>query len=386
MQLQFTFADGAFRYDCRTCGAKCCKGYGIGLDAAAAVRLTAERPALRAMLRATGGGELVAHNAADGCWFLDREGLCALERGSGRAAKPAACRLFPFNRLFRVGEERVVDVNTLLCPIEDAGGGGVTHDELRAELEALGDTAIWGRAEPPAGRDAADALADERLFAAAVARAAADAEPDFAVAAAQADPGAGDAVALQALRRAAAACLGLPPELATAASPATTRVLLLAGPSLRFNALFTRPVADPATVGSGAAGVAVGAAALVDPARVTRALVALDVLLRAARALGGTPPSIRAATELFQARGPLLAVLARATDRLWLDPASGAVLTTAAPEALQGPLFALAAQLLQNRSRACTLGELLEVVAPDPLARALLVPWAAPLVGRLAAC
>jgi len=364
VETYFTFEDGALRYDCVTCGAKCCKGFGIGLDRAGAERLCAERPALRAFVRVSGGGTVVAANVSDGCWFLDAERLCGLERTGGRTAKPPACRLFPFNRLFRVGGVRVVDANTLLCPLEDARGAGVSHAELLAELEELGDRATWAIAEPPAGQSAAEALAEERAAARACAEAVARGEAEFAVVASA--MGGGPVEELRAARAAAARLLGLGDAVEGGDSAATARVLARVAPSLRFNARF----------GTGA-GAGAGAGARVDS--VARWLVMLELLLRAGSALGA-PPTLRAATELFQARRPLLAVLARAGERLHLDPAAGLQLSTEAPAELQPLLFRLAGALARNRGAGRTLEELLTESAPDALARALLLPWAAALL------
>src|SRR5678815_486610 len=105
----FTFPDRVFAYECRGCAA-CCKGHGIGLDATGGevAHLTAAYPQVIAFLRRRGDAT-TAFNPRDRCWFLDDDQLCRVEREHGRARKPASCRLFPFNRIYRIGSWAVVD-------------------------------------------------------------------------------------------------------------------------------------------------------------------------------------------------------------------------------------------------------------------------------------
>jgi len=127
--VYFTWPDRRFRYQCRGCGA-CCKGHGIGIDVAGGqlVQLLARRPALAAFLRRRGDA-ITAFNPRDRCWFLADDGLCRIEVDDGRAAKPASCRLFPFNRIFRLGPYTIVDYNSVICPLH------VADDALAAALE-----------------------------------------------------------------------------------------------------------------------------------------------------------------------------------------------------------------------------------------------------------
>jgi Fe-S-cluster containining protein len=163
--MYFTWPDRGLRYECRGCGA-CCKGHGIGIDVAGGqlVQLVARRPELAAFMRRRGDA-LTAFNPRDRCWFLADDGLCRIEVEDGRAAKPASCRLFPFNRVFRVGDIVVVDYNSVICPLQLApAGDGVTHAEIAAEIESISDPAIVGTQLPP---DAA-LIARERDLAAKV--------------------------------------------------------------------------------------------------------------------------------------------------------------------------------------------------------------------------
>ena len=162
MDTYFTWPDRKMRYECRNCGA-CCKGHGIGLDVAAGqlVKLVAKRPELAAFVRRRGDA-VTAFNPRDRCWFLADDGLCRVEVEDGRAAKPASCRLFPFNRVFHIGTTMVVDYNSVICPLQ-IGEDGVAHAEILDEIMAIQDPAITGTSLPADGD-----LERERVIAAAI--------------------------------------------------------------------------------------------------------------------------------------------------------------------------------------------------------------------------
>jgi Fe-S-cluster containining protein len=148
-QLYFTWPDKRFRYECRGCGA-CCKGHGIGIDVSAGqlVQLVARRPELTAFLRRRGDA-ITAFNPRDRCWFLADDGLCRVETEDGRAAKPASCRLFPFNRVFKIGAFTVVDFNSVICPLTVAPDeSGITHAEIAGEIATIQDPTIVGTRLP----------------------------------------------------------------------------------------------------------------------------------------------------------------------------------------------------------------------------------------------
>ena len=230
--VYFTWPDRRFRYECRGCGA-CCKGHGIGLDVAGGqlVQLVARRPAIAAFLRRRGEA-ITAFNPRDRCWFLADDGLCRIETEDGRAAKPASCRLFPFNRVFRIGAYTIVDYNSVICPLT-VGDDGVAHAEIAAEIATISDPTIIGT--PLAARDpAAEGRAfveTERAIAAAL-----FAAPDDLAAGwgAQADLTALD-------HERAAASAAFEAILGTGWQPPSRATLTAASwltPSLRFNELY----------------------------------------------------------------------------------------------------------------------------------------------------
>ncbi len=231
-RLYFTWPDGRFAYACAGCGA-CCKGHGIGIDVAGGqlVQLLARRPALAPFLRRRGDA-ITAFNPRDRCWFYADDGLCRIEIEDGRAAKPASCRLFPFNRVFRIGSYTVVDYNSVICPLHVVDAGGIAYADVAAEIASVQDATIVGTPLP-----ARDAEAEGRTFVEAE-RAIATAMfavPTLAAAwGAQADPAALDGECDHA-RAAFAAILGAAWRVP---SPATLAAACWLTPSMRFNELY----------------------------------------------------------------------------------------------------------------------------------------------------
>ncbi|MEO6776106.1 MAG: YkgJ family cysteine cluster protein [Kofleriaceae bacterium] len=223
MDVYFTWPDRRMRYECRGCGA-CCKGLGIGLDVAAGqlVQLVTKRPELAAFVRRRGDA-ITAFNPRDRCWFLADDGLCRIETEDGRAAKPASCRLFPFNRVFHVGTTMVVDFNSVICPLQVApGGDGVAHADIVAEIMTIQDPAITGTSLPADGD-----LDRERAIAAAIFAGPGDAGGAAAAWRAQSE-GELEVAGFETLT-------GLPWRLPEGATLANALALT---PSLRFNELY----------------------------------------------------------------------------------------------------------------------------------------------------
>src|SRR5690606_1652920 len=139
----FTWPDRGLAYECRGCGA-CCKGLGIGLDGSGGQveQLVQLYPDLTGFLRKR-GRTWTAVNPRGRCFFFDDQGLCRIEGDHGRAAKPASCRLFPFNRIFRLGAFTIVDYNSVVCPLQPATDG-VAHADVLAEIATVKDPAVIG--------------------------------------------------------------------------------------------------------------------------------------------------------------------------------------------------------------------------------------------------
>jgi hypothetical protein len=332
METHFTFPDGALAYDCSSCRQRCCRGKGIALAEPELIELLPRAPGLLAHLRLRPGGTLQALNFSDGCWFLQGDGLCALEARHGRSYKPATCRLFPFNRVFRVGDVRVVDVNTLLCPVQAVGTGGVSHAALLDEIEALAGSPLIDAPAAQPRELPADWLARERAAAQAAAEHRAD--PDRllgALSSAEAPLSVDEWARL----------FGLDPAERAALEAQVAPLVALLMPSLRWNRLFHRAAAPyPATL-----------------ARLPLRLRALTFLGALAARVQGQPPSLRALTELWEGSAPLLSVLERWTEPVRLvSPRFAADL----PQRLQPALGTLLAGAFRGGRR---LGELVAAAA-----------------------
>jgi Fe-S-cluster containining protein len=242
--VYFTWPDRRFKYECRGCGA-CCKGHGIGIDVVAGqlVQLVTKRPELAAFIRRRGDA-ITAFNPRDRCWFLADDGLCRVEIEDGRAAKPASCRLFPFNRVFRIGTTLVVDFNSVICPLAVVDDDGVTHREVLDEIATIQDPAIVGTQLPAAPaliaaeRSIADVMFTHPLELA---------SPESIDAPWTAQSSAPLTSALDVVTPAFEVLLGAP---WTQPRPATLANAIALTPSMRFNELFgPRQYAPPDKIG-----------------------------------------------------------------------------------------------------------------------------------------
>jgi Fe-S-cluster containining protein len=342
--VYFTWPDRRFRYDCRGCGA-CCKGHGIGLDVAGGqlIQLLARRPALTAFLRRRGDA-ITAFNPRDRCWFLADDGLCRIETEDGRAAKPASCRLFPFNRVFRLGPYTIVDYNSVICPLTVADDG-VSHAEVADEIARITDPAVVGTPLPARAPEAEGrALVETERAAAAALFAAPD---DLAAGwAAQAD-----VAALDAERDIAAAAftaiLGTPWQ---PPSQATLTAASWLTPSLRFNELYGPRQYAPRSA----------MAPLL--ARMWLAWLGFASL---GEQLAGRALGLQELTTLWSEQAPLMHVVARWTDAPALKP--GPIdLPGIDPQHL---VRGLAQTFVDNRKTQRPLGDLVAAMPGDATAR-----------------
>ena len=346
MEIYFTFPDGALRYDCAACGQRCCRGAGFAFAAEELVPLLLRAPSLAPHLQLRAGGTFQAVDLTERCWFLGDSGFCDLEVAHGREAKPSTCRLFPFNRVFRVGEVRIVDVNSVLCPVEAAPhGDGTRHADLAREIEGLaGSPLVDVPAWLPMELDG-DWLERERRIARA---AAVDPDPS-SLAAVAGDGGTGPLAAAWARVYGISAAEIEPLERAVAPS------LALLYASLRWNAIFSR-------------GAPPFPRSIAELPRRLRALTFLAAL--AARSLGRAP-SLRGITELSRAQAPLLSLLTRFDAPVQL---ASPQFEADVPSLLQTPLAILLGGAFRGGK---TLGELVESAAASlpasqrPLAVAL---------------
>jgi Putative zinc- or iron-chelating domain len=144
--VYFTFASGRLNYDCVTCNAKCCRGFGYLVTRPEMQRQLELRPSLPLFVDRSGQHEGAPYhigNCAPSCFFLTEAGRCEIHSRLGYAAKPETCRLFPFNNLRRVGGYLVVGPHQSLCPLEVVPSGMTSrcsdHDAL---LDAMMEQGI----------------------------------------------------------------------------------------------------------------------------------------------------------------------------------------------------------------------------------------------------
>lgn len=364
----FAFLDGAFRYDCASCGQACCRGKGIALSASRElVPLLARAPQIAPLLHPLAGGYVRLPDVTDGCWFLASDGMCSYETTHGRSAKFTTCRLFPFNRVFRLGSAQVVDVNSVVCPIQDAygTGRGVRHEELLSELAALGkdpllDSTVplpqgarelrWLMLETTLRDDSATYLqeVDYQTFAQHQ-----QAQTERHLGLRGTDP----QTEIRELQHYFDSIYGsLVAALAPAQRAQVSRALTLLSPSLRFNALFRKGVDDYRRT------------VLSLPSQ----LLATSVLSLGATALWNKPLSLRALTELHQAQSELRQLLGRLREPATLD---GPLTTPELPTSVKDAVSQLSDRLRQPKSATIPLGQHLILVGQSlPAAERALLP------------
>ena len=328
MLLHFAFADGAIGYDCVVCGSRCCKGLGFALGGGELVQLLARAPAMAPFVQPMRGAVHVL-DLEDGCWVLADDGQCGLERDHGRQAKPSTCRLFPVNRLVRLGETMVVDLQLSHCPLVDARTAPRTvirWDEIARDLETAGTTsaiAIDGKAPPGAPDDWLSCEAEARDGAATW-------QPVSA--------------GVAAWRR----FFGVEEAEATRLAAAVLPLFRLAMPSLRIN-LLTLPGAPP----------------YANVMRVIEPQLAAGAWLAALSARAGRAPSLRGIAELWRGLPLVRDLLVRWETRVTL--ANGVAPDSTPPD------VAAAWPILQKRATEVPIGEALLSTTLPPSLRPILL-------------
>ncbi|OPZ83754.1 MAG: Flagellin N-methylase [bacterium ADurb.Bin429] len=142
---------GFQHYDCVGCGA-CCRGrFAIGVTPEEYARISAQgweadsALAGKTLFLPQGDHFVTAYDAQGACVFLDERGLCRIHAKFGEAAKPLACRLYPF-RFIPAGRQARVSIR-FDCPESACNRGR----PLTAHLPAL--RALLPLALPPAALD-----------------------------------------------------------------------------------------------------------------------------------------------------------------------------------------------------------------------------------------
>lgn len=123
---------------CQNCTA-CCRHHAIEVTAEERQRILAQRwtaadgaPDGQAMFERHGDRYWLAHQADGACVFLNERGLCRIHAKFGEAAKPRACRVFPY-ALHPAGRKVAVSMR-FSCPAVAANRGpalGQRRDEIQ---------------------------------------------------------------------------------------------------------------------------------------------------------------------------------------------------------------------------------------------------------------
>ncbi len=132
-------------YDCH-CTGDCCRGYfRVQVTEEEKQRILAQgwsdRPGFAGLplFRGRPGQEVLAHRDDGACTFLNAEGLCSIHAEFGEAAKPLACRMYPFV-LVPAGDEVRVDVR-FDCPSAAASKGRALPEHQAALRRLLKEAA-----------------------------------------------------------------------------------------------------------------------------------------------------------------------------------------------------------------------------------------------------
>ena len=171
-RVYFAFASGRITYDCVSCGAHCCRGYGFALNRSKELPGVLRRDP-RLQLFFTGYADedkshAMVRNCPPGCFFLTGGGLCRIQAECGHAAKPETCRHFPFNNIRQAGPYLIVSANDSLCPLAITPHGNSdaksSHQHLLEQMSVSGLSETVPQCEIPWNRGIGDVIALERAI------------------------------------------------------------------------------------------------------------------------------------------------------------------------------------------------------------------------------
>ena len=145
-------------WDCHTCG-DCCRSYAVPVTAEERARIEGQGweklPDFQGVAFFTRRGSefYLNHRSDGGCVFLGADNLCRIHGKFGSAAKPLACRIYPF-LLVPAGDHWNVGLR-MACPSAAENKGGPLSEYLRearefaAALEAGNAKGVEGAPAPP---------------------------------------------------------------------------------------------------------------------------------------------------------------------------------------------------------------------------------------------
>jgi lysine-N-methylase len=141
-------------WSCRSCGG-CCRMHEIIVTDAERQRILDQKwtqgdgapPGMGAFARAGRGRYRLANRADGACVFLNDQNRCRIHAKFGEAAKPLACRIYPF--AFHPAGKKVAISLRYSCPTV-AANDGASLEEQRKDLLRLRDLVVPADADVPA--------------------------------------------------------------------------------------------------------------------------------------------------------------------------------------------------------------------------------------------
>jgi lysine-N-methylase len=140
-------------WSCHNCGG-CCRQHLIVVTEEERQRILKQNwsePEIGlAPLAPHGKGWRLAHQSDGACVFLDEKGLCRIHSKHGEAAKPLACRIFPYT--FHPGGNRVVVSLRFSCPSVVRNQGmpvARQNADLRRMIQAVAPSGVEEISAPP---------------------------------------------------------------------------------------------------------------------------------------------------------------------------------------------------------------------------------------------
>lgn len=118
MKIYSPFINNIFSYDCTKCNnrGKCCRRPGnIGMDAENSNFLLKRYPYLRYFISSQENGKVVYSRGRGGCWFLDKDGLCLIQKKYGEKNKPMMCRQDPLYPTFVDNKHIIIHLDFNSC-------------------------------------------------------------------------------------------------------------------------------------------------------------------------------------------------------------------------------------------------------------------------------
>ncbi len=119
INIYHPFINNIFSYDCIGCDSrgKCCRQAGnITMNTKNRDFLLKRYPYLRYFISSQENGKIEYLRSGSGCWFLDKDGLCLIQKKYGEKNKPMMCRQDPLYPAFVDNKYIILYINFKGCP------------------------------------------------------------------------------------------------------------------------------------------------------------------------------------------------------------------------------------------------------------------------------